>query len=163
MDYLAGRGLDGVSADGRDRNLKRSDLFVQKVEADLHDIGDVHRGGSGDRGESPVNGHEIGDGQDVRLLAVGDRSKALDVARVVIVADLHEVGLAVAACCHDDSFGPRHQCRQLFIDWPKGGCESAVVIQGQVAGKNQMSIDPGAGTIGHASHDGVVLVEPTRC
>jgi hypothetical protein len=26
-----------------------------------------------------------------------------------------------------------------------------------------MSIDPGAGTIGHASHDGVVLVEPTRC
>ena len=111
VDYLAGRGLDGVSADGRDRNLKRSDLFVQKVEADLHDIGDVHRGGSGDRGESPVNGHEIGDGQDVRLLAVGDRGKALDVARVVIVADLHEVGLAVAACCHDDCVGPRHQCR----------------------------------------------------
>jgi hypothetical protein len=26
-----------------------------------------------------------------------------------------------------------------------------------------MSIGPGAGTIGHASHDGVVLVEPTRC
>lgn len=111
VDYLAGRGLDGVSADGRDRNLKRSDLFVQKIEADLHDIGDVHRGGSGDRGESPVNGHEIGDGQDVRLLAVGDRGKALDVARVVTVADLHEVGLAVAACCHDDCVGPRHQCR----------------------------------------------------
>ncbi len=138
-------------------------MFVQKVKADLHNIGDVHRGGSGDRGESPVNGHEIGDGQDVRLLGVGDRGKALDVARVVIVADLHEVGLAVAACCHDDCVGPRHQRRQLFIDRPKGGCESAVVIQGQVARKNQMSIDPGAGTIGHASHDGVVLVEPTRC
>ena len=138
-------------------------MFVQKVKADLHDIGDVHQSGSGDGGESPVNGHEIGDGQDVRLLAVGNRSKALDVARVVIVADLHEVGLAVAACCHDDCVGLRHQCRQLFIDRPKGGCESAVVVQGQVAGKNQMSIDPGAGTIGHASHDGVVLVEPTRC
>jgi len=138
-------------------------LFVQKVKADLHNIGDVHRGGSGDRGESPVNGDEIGDGQDVRLLDVGDRGEALDVARVVIVADLHEVGLAVAACCHDDCVGPRHQCRQLFIDRPKGGCESAVVIQGQVARKNQMSIDPGAGTVGHASHDGVVLVKPTRC
>lgn len=138
-------------------------MFVQKVKADLRNIGDVHRGSSGDRGESPVNGHEIGDGQDVRLLAVGNRSKALDVARVVIVADLHEVGLAVAACCHDDCVGPRHQGRQLFIDRPKGGGESAVVVQGQVAGKNQMSIDPGAGTIGHASHDGVVLVEPTRC
>jgi hypothetical protein len=26
-----------------------------------------------------------------------------------------------------------------------------------------MSIDPGAGTVGHASHDGVILVEPIRC
>jgi len=138
-------------------------LFVQKVEADLHNIGNVHRGGSGDWGESPINGLEIGDGQDVRLLAVGDCGKALDVARVVIVADLHEVGLAVAACCHDDCVGPRHQRRQLFIDRPKGGCESAVIIQGQVARKNQMSIDPGAGTIGHASHDSVILVKPTRC
>lgn len=111
VGHLTDRGLDGVSADRRDRNLKRSDLFVQKVEADLHDIGDVHRGGSGDRGESPVNGHEIGDGQDVRLLDVGDRGKALYVARVVIVADLHEVGLAVATCCHDDCLGPRHQRR----------------------------------------------------